>query len=285
MSFIGRVPANAALTASDLADGIISTAKIADDAATADKIANSVNSAITANTSKTTNATHSGEVTGSGALTIAGNVVDEANLKISNTPTNGYNLTAQSGNTGGLTWAAPSGGDYVRLAGTDNTAGSQININGHFSADYKYYRLYGRMMGNSNSYPELRIMQGGSTMSGNLYKYTAGGSQNNSGNSTGNGQHNGGYNANHIRLTVWNTQDINQPKDFSITISNPIKVVNERPTIQWEAWGMSTSAEFQHMQGFAIYDNNVNWTGISLIASDGDTGNKWITDLYGLKHS
>jgi len=53
-----------------------------------------------------TNATHSGEVTGSGALTIADNVVDEANLKVSNSPTNGYALTAQSGNTGGLTWAA-----------------------------------------------------------------------------------------------------------------------------------------------------------------------------------
>ena len=61
--------------------------------------------AITANTAKVTNATHTGEVTGSGALTIAGNVVDEANLKVSNAPTNGYFLSAQSGNTGGLTWA------------------------------------------------------------------------------------------------------------------------------------------------------------------------------------
>jgi len=112
MAYIGKTPASAALTSSDISDGIISTAKIADDAATADKIANAVNSAITANTSKTTNATHSGEVTGSGALTIAGNVVDEANLKVSNSPTNGYMLTAQSGNTGGLTWvAAPTGFD------------------------------------------------------------------------------------------------------------------------------------------------------------------------------
>ena len=32
--------------------------------------------------------------------------VSEAKLQVSNAPTNGYMLTAQSGNTGGLTWAA-----------------------------------------------------------------------------------------------------------------------------------------------------------------------------------
>ena len=69
--------------------------------------------AVAANTAKVTNATHSGEVTGSGALTVADNIVDEANLKVSNTPTNGYFLQAQSGNTGGLTWASAGGGAHT----------------------------------------------------------------------------------------------------------------------------------------------------------------------------
>ena len=65
-----------------------------------------------------------------GAATITDNIVDEANLKVSNAPTNGYMLTAQSGNTGGLTWAASGGGNhteqgfdvYTTHTGTGTTA-------------------------------------------------------------------------------------------------------------------------------------------------------------------
>ena len=39
---------------------------------------------------------------------IADEAVNEVRLQVSNTPTNGYVLTAQSGNTGGLTWAEQS---------------------------------------------------------------------------------------------------------------------------------------------------------------------------------
>ena len=70
---------------------------------------------------------HSGEVTSTadGATVIADNIVDEANLKVSNAPSNGYMLTAQSGDTGGLTWAAAGGGT--------NTASYNGIINGDFS--------------------------------------------------------------------------------------------------------------------------------------------------------
>ena len=67
---------------------------------------------------------HSGEVTSSadGATVITDNVVDEANLKVSNSPTNGYFLSAQSGNTGGLTWAAVSSvGGATGVDFNDNT--------------------------------------------------------------------------------------------------------------------------------------------------------------------
>ena len=73
-------------------------------------------------------AAHSGEVTGTTSLTIADNVVDEANLKVSNSPTNGYVLTARSGNTGGMTWEAASGGGSGTV--TSVTAGTGMTQSG-----------------------------------------------------------------------------------------------------------------------------------------------------------
>jgi len=75
--------------------------------------------------SKTTNATHSGEVTGATALTIADNVVDEANLKVSNTPSNGYFLSAQSAATGGMTWA-----EVDALPSQTSNSGKYLTTNG-----------------------------------------------------------------------------------------------------------------------------------------------------------
>ena len=64
-----------------------------------------------------THPNHSGEVTSTadGATVIASDIVDEDNLKVSNSPTNGYFLSAQSGNTGGLTWAAAGGANVLQV--------------------------------------------------------------------------------------------------------------------------------------------------------------------------
>ena len=67
---------------------------------------------------------HTGEVTSTadGATVIADNIVDEANLKVSNSPSNGYVLTAQSGNTGGLTWAEAASGAPLYAANESSPA-------------------------------------------------------------------------------------------------------------------------------------------------------------------
>ena len=54
--------------------------------------------------------------------------VSEAKLQVSNAPTDGYMLTAQSGNTGGLTWAeAPSSSTTAGAVGTYAFANTNDN--------------------------------------------------------------------------------------------------------------------------------------------------------------
>ena len=70
---------------------------------------------------------HSGEVTSTadGATVIADNVVEEANLKVSNTPTKGYFLSAQSGNTGGMI-----GAEVDALPSQSGNSGKYLTTNG-----------------------------------------------------------------------------------------------------------------------------------------------------------
>jgi len=108
---------------------------------------------ITASANNYSHPDHSGEVTSTadGATVIADNVVDEASLKVSNTPTDGYSLVARSGETGGLKWESVSGGggggsgtvtqvdgagtvSGLTLTGTVTSSGS-LTLGGTLSAD------------------------------------------------------------------------------------------------------------------------------------------------------
>ena len=76
----------------------------------------------------------SGEITanaqsfnGSGNLTLSAtvddNIIDEANLKVSNAPSDGYFLQAQSGDTGGLRWSQVTLPSSSTLSGTTLASG------------------------------------------------------------------------------------------------------------------------------------------------------------------
>jgi hypothetical protein len=92
-----------------------------------------------------THPNHSGEVTstGDGATVVADNVVDEANLKVSNAPTNGQFLSAQSAASGGLTWAAVDAlptqtgetGKYLTTNGTAASWGTIATVFPFYKAD------------------------------------------------------------------------------------------------------------------------------------------------------
>ena len=67
---------------------------------------------IEASANNYTHPNHSGEVTstGDGATVIASSIVDEDNLKLDEAPTNDHVLTADDAKSGGMKWAASSGG-------------------------------------------------------------------------------------------------------------------------------------------------------------------------------
>ena len=69
----------------------------------------------------------------SGVLTNATGL-PEAGLAVSNAPTNGYMLTAQSGDAGGMTWAAASGARSV-AGDTDNAIMTWVTSDNTFAAE------------------------------------------------------------------------------------------------------------------------------------------------------
>ena len=107
----GVTPGDNTVTSAKIVDGTIVTADLADDAVTSAKIADdAITSALIADDAVVQAA-------------IADDAVNEARLQVSNSPTNGYFLSAQSGNTGGLTWAAVGGAysDWTILTTTPTT--------------------------------------------------------------------------------------------------------------------------------------------------------------------
>ena len=88
-------PSDSTITTAKIVDANVTTAKVADDAVTQAKLADES--------------------------------VNEARLQVSNSPTNGYFLSAQSGNTGGLTWAEAGGGYVYKIDNQINNTRAVIS--------------------------------------------------------------------------------------------------------------------------------------------------------------
>jgi len=102
------------------------------------------------------------------AITISGDGIPESSLQISNTPTNGQFLSAQSGNTGGLTWAAASGGGGAMEFISKTTVSSNVTAVDFTSlSGYNTYKLIFDCHTTSTVFLLARIFDGGSLVTTN----------------------------------------------------------------------------------------------------------------------
>ena len=67
--------------------------------------------------------------------------VDEDNLHISNSGSNGQFLSKQSGDAGGLTWAAAGGGSMVFIAAVDASTASTVEFTSGITSTYDVYKI------------------------------------------------------------------------------------------------------------------------------------------------
>ncbi len=101
------------------------------------------------------------------AITISGDGIPESSLQISNTPTNGQFLSAQSGNTGGLTWAAASGGSGDMVFISKTTVSSNVTAVDFTSlSGYNTYKIIFDCHTTSTIFLNCRIYDGGSLVTG-----------------------------------------------------------------------------------------------------------------------
>ena len=155
---------------------------------------------VTPATSSVTNAMLAGSIDLTSKVTgalpqanIADQAINEAKLQISNAPTNGYMLTAQSGNTGGLTWAEASSGNHVLLGSSASGSGtSSVSFNNVFSSTYDQYLILAHRLttndNDENVYVRMRASSSDFTSSNYNYIITG-----NKSNTTGTSNINFGY--------------------------------------------------------------------------------------------
>jgi len=150
MAYIGASPPATALTASDIADGIISEAKMANDAISLAEL----------------KAGTDGEIISWDA---------SANPVAVAAGTSGHFLKSQG--AGSQPVFAAAGGSWSLLATVtaDSASDSDANIDGHFTSDYKIYKLYGHdIVPSAGASLKYTVNRGGTSITAAEYIYSEG---------------------------------------------------------------------------------------------------------------
>ena len=155
--------------------------------------------------------------------------VNESKLQVSNAPVNGYALTAQSGNTGGMTWAEMAAGGTTLISTTTVTSAvGTVDI--ALPTGYGAFELFLEGVTPSSTGVSSTLSVRFSSDNGSSYLQTSGSYNVN------------GSNAAQLQITA--TNDFNNESYIALTIQGA-KNSGVRTTVFSEQLLMTTTGEFR----------------------------------------
>jgi hypothetical protein len=187
--------------------------------------------------------------------------------------TAGWLLSVDSAETTGLKWAAPSGGDFVKISSVTWSSASSQALTSVFSSSYDDYCIvFDNMQGSTVNDLSFRMRSGSSNDTNSTYYYanigrgTNGTTSNAWSNGTDTFRIQGLVTSPHVSgLTLW--------------VFNPYESV--RTSALWTMMG-STSLEFTYVTGGGVFAANTSFDGLGFFCFAGGNLSGDVT-VYGLK--
>ena len=281
MAYIGKIPAAAALTAGDIADGIISADKLATNAVTQVKVADDA-IALAELKAGTDGELITWDASGNPAAVAAG--------------TSGHFLKSQGAGSVPV-FAAAAGGDVVKIGSGSFTSGdpTSVAIDGYFDdSTYHFYKLFAMFQitdGSNDTNPHLiqRINIGGTAQTSGAYDWwiTEGRFSSGSAAVSGRGAANATYaramasfNSTQADASDGNTYWIGEYEFYKPTDTSCNKTWKFDSTITgYHSSGAWTSKD----NGGASYASTSAITGVTFLYENGAGFEKGFWTMYGYK--
>ena len=194
---------------------------------------------------------------------ITDQAINEAKMQISNAPTNGYALTAQSGNTGGLTWASV-GGTLVKVGDVrSNSAASSHSLTGIFSDTYdKYFFSLSTFPSTSNAEIHMQFLDGSTAITSSYRGISFGYNQ------AGTEKLHNSQGTSEVKLS--NGSSNGRAFQAEGYIMSPTSGLDNAKQVQFQAGQFDNGNDFEYQVGGYFHTSATDYTGILLKSNTGN---------------